>query len=86
MSAAPPSLPHCRYITNRFLPDKAIDLVDEACSNLQVRLSQGISHGAPSHATLPHCLRLCLCCSAAGLATAFSQAATGSKSKNRTSS
>jgi ATP-dependent Clp protease ATP-binding subunit ClpB len=26
-----------RYITNRFLPDKAIDLVDEACSNLQVR-------------------------------------------------
>ncbi len=25
-----------RYITNRFLPDKAIDLVDEACSNLQV--------------------------------------------------
>ena len=27
-----------RYITNRFLPDKAIDLVDEACSNLQVQL------------------------------------------------
>jgi hypothetical protein len=26
-----------RYITSRFLPDKAIDLVDEACSNLQVR-------------------------------------------------
>lgn len=25
-----------RYITSRFLPDKAIDLVDEACSNLQV--------------------------------------------------
>ena len=27
-----------RYITNRFLPDKAIDLVDEASSNLQVQL------------------------------------------------
>lgn len=27
-----------RYITNRFLPDKAIDLVDEACSSLQVQL------------------------------------------------
>ena len=27
-----------RYITNRFLPDKAIDLIDEACSNLQVQL------------------------------------------------
>ena len=27
-----------RYITNRFLPDKAIDLVDEACSDLQVQL------------------------------------------------
>ena len=27
-----------RYITSRFLPDKAIDLVDEACSNLQVQL------------------------------------------------
>ncbi len=30
-----------RYITNRFLPDKAIDLVDEACSNLQVRGREG---------------------------------------------
>lgn len=27
-----------RYITNRFLPDKAIDLVDEACSNMRVQL------------------------------------------------
>ncbi|KAK9810143.1 hypothetical protein WJX72_005514 [[Myrmecia] bisecta] len=27
-----------RYITNRFLPDKAIDLVDEACANLRVQL------------------------------------------------
>ena len=26
-----------RYITNRFLPDKAIDLMDEAAANLQVR-------------------------------------------------
>jgi len=25
-----------RYITNRFLPDKAIDLIDEACSKLRV--------------------------------------------------
>ncbi|KAI9002513.1 P-loop containing nucleoside triphosphate hydrolase protein [Hyaloraphidium curvatum] len=27
-----------RYITNRFLPDKAIDLVDEACANVRVQL------------------------------------------------
>lgn len=27
-----------RYITNRFLPDKAIDLVDEACSRTRVQL------------------------------------------------
>lgn len=27
-----------RYITGRFLPDKAIDLVDEACSNVRVQL------------------------------------------------
>ena len=28
-----------RYITNRFLPDKAIDLIDEACANTRVQLS-----------------------------------------------
>eukprot|EP00796_Vickermania_ingenoplastis_P000789 gene789-431_t len=28
-----------RYITNRFMPDKAIDLVDEACSSVRVALS-----------------------------------------------
>lgn len=28
-----------RYITNRFMPDKAIDLVDEACANTRVQLS-----------------------------------------------
>lgn len=27
-----------RYITDRFLPDKAIDLVDEACANLRVEI------------------------------------------------
>eukprot|EP00008_Paramoeba_atlantica_P006647 CAMPEP_0201478234 /NCGR_PEP_ID=MMETSP0151_2-20130828/3136_1 /ASSEMBLY_ACC=CAM_ASM_000257 /TAXON_ID=200890 /ORGANISM="Paramoeba atlantica, Strain 621/1 / CCAP 1560/9" /LENGTH=858 /DNA_ID=CAMNT_0047859261 /DNA_START=83 /DNA_END=2659 /DNA_ORIENTATION=- len=27
-----------RYITNRFLPDKAIDLIDEACANVRVQL------------------------------------------------
>eukprot|EP00741_Cyanophora_paradoxa_P021568 tig00021365_g20819.t1 len=27
-----------RYITNRFLPDKAIDLIDEACANQRVQL------------------------------------------------
>lgn len=27
-----------RYITQRFLPDKAIDLVDEACAALRVQL------------------------------------------------
>ena len=26
-----------RYITDRFLPDKAIDLIDEACSDLNLR-------------------------------------------------
>lgn len=28
-----------RYITNRYMPDKAIDLVDEACSSVRVALS-----------------------------------------------
>ncbi|EPY29242.1 ATP-dependent Clp protease subunit, heat shock protein 100 (HSP100) [Angomonas deanei] len=28
-----------RYITSRFMPDKAIDLVDEACANVRVTLS-----------------------------------------------
>lgn len=28
-----------RYITNRFLPDKAIDLIDEACSKIRVNAS-----------------------------------------------
>ena len=27
-----------RYITDRFLPDKAIDLVDEACATIKVQL------------------------------------------------
>jgi ATP-dependent Clp protease ATP-binding subunit ClpB len=27
-----------RYITNRFLPDKAVDLVDEACAHIRVQL------------------------------------------------
>lgn len=27
-----------RYITNRFMPDKAIDLLDEACANVRVQL------------------------------------------------
>ena len=27
-----------RYILQRFLPDKAIDLVDEACANIRVQL------------------------------------------------
>lgn len=28
-----------RYITNRFLPDKAIDLIDEACASIKVQLN-----------------------------------------------
>jgi len=28
-----------RYVTTRFLPDKAVDLVDEACANIRVQLS-----------------------------------------------
>ncbi len=31
------SLSH-RYVTNRFLPDKAIDLMDEACSKLRIQI------------------------------------------------
>lgn len=27
-----------RYITDRFLPDKAIDLVDEACATIRVQM------------------------------------------------
>jgi ATP-dependent Clp protease ATP-binding subunit ClpC len=30
-----------RYVTDRYLPDKAIDLVDEACSRLRTRLETG---------------------------------------------
>ena len=26
-----------RYITDRFLPDKAIDLIDEACSDVNLK-------------------------------------------------
>lgn len=36
-----------RYIQSRFLPDKAIDLMDEACSNVRVQLDskpEGIDH------------------------------------------
>ena len=28
-----------RYITDRFLPDKAIDLVDEACANIKFEMN-----------------------------------------------
>ena len=27
-----------RYITDRFLPDKAIDLIDEACSRVRMEM------------------------------------------------
>ena len=27
-----------RYITDRFLPDKAIDLIDEACASIRMQL------------------------------------------------
>ncbi|GAX82249.1 hypothetical protein CEUSTIGMA_g9677.t1 [Chlamydomonas eustigma] len=33
-----------RYIQGRFLPDKAIDLVDEACSNVRVQLDSEPEH------------------------------------------
>ena len=29
-----------RYITDRFLPDKAIDLLDEACSDVNLRCKE----------------------------------------------
>lgn len=30
-----------RYITDRFLPDKAIDLVDEACAMIRTEIAHG---------------------------------------------
>jgi ATP-dependent Clp protease ATP-binding subunit ClpB len=36
-SSPPPTLSH-RYITDRFLPDKAIDLVDEACAMIRTEI------------------------------------------------
>jgi ATP-dependent Clp protease ATP-binding subunit ClpB len=39
LPSAPPRSPFPpSYITTRFLPDKAIDLVDEACSTVRVQL------------------------------------------------
>ena len=32
-----------RYITDRFLPDKAIDLIDEACAKARINLSEHVS-------------------------------------------
>ena len=37
-----------RYITDRFLPDKAIDLIDEACSDMNLKSEQ--IHEDRSHA------------------------------------
>ena len=34
-----------RYITGRFLPDKAIDLVDEACASAKVELGDNLVNG-----------------------------------------
>ena len=33
-----------RYITDRFLPDKAIDLVDEACALIKTELDLSLIH------------------------------------------
>ena len=48
-----------RYITDRFLPDKAIDLIDEACSRLnldspqlsEIPALQTEMEGAPDHSS-----------------------------------
>ena len=40
-----------RYITDRFLPDKAIDLIDEACSDLNLKDPGHLPpHGDPAGA------------------------------------
>ena len=45
-----------RYISDRFLPDKAIDLVDEAASRLRIRLDSHALHlSTPSTASKPRC-------------------------------
>ena len=33
-----------RYITDRFLPDKAIDLVDEACALIKTEMDLSLIH------------------------------------------
>ena len=45
-----------RYITDRFLPDKAIDVIDEACSKLKTSVTVSDSQAAKLEAEL---LRLC---------------------------
>ena len=44
-----------RYISDRFLPDKAIDLIDEAASRLRIEIDsmpvEIDTHRAPAHAT-----------------------------------
>jgi ATP-dependent Clp protease ATP-binding subunit ClpB len=42
-----------RYITDRFLPDKAIDLMDEAAAKARIELNSmpvELMHSAPHHA------------------------------------
>lgn len=43
-----------RYITNRFLPDKAVDLLDEACSALRMALENKPAPLEESHRKIMH--------------------------------
>lgn len=39
----------CRYLTDKFLPDKAVDLLDEGAAAASMRLSGGIGEMPPEH-------------------------------------
>lgn len=41
-----------RYITDRYLPDKAIDLLDEACSDVNLQ-NKDLARRRKSRKTLP---------------------------------
>ena len=67
-----------RYIADRFLPDKAIDLIDEAAAKLKMEITSKplhldeIDRKVPGDtdvkpARLMSCLHLCLLCSCACL-------------------
>ena len=44
-----------RYISDRFLPDKAIDLMDEAASRLRIEIDSMLRRWTPPSASSPRC-------------------------------